>query len=73
MMNKTCKNHKLLIVTERIFCNNPIILLLGFCQGIQGDTNFWVGQQKYVTVALYCIFCSTLLRILFICLYLLLL
>ncbi len=48
-MNKTCKNHKLLLVTELIFCNNPKDnwnILSGFCWRNQSDTDFQVGRQK---------------------------
>jgi len=40
-MNKTYKNHTLLLVAELIFCNNLNgKLLMGFCWGNQGDANF---------------------------------
>jgi len=47
-MNKMFKNHKPLLATELIFCNNPKIcgkFLLGFCWGNQGDANFWVENM----------------------------
>ncbi len=42
MMNKMCKNHKNVFVTELIFSVNPKAkgkILLGFCGGNQGDAN----------------------------------
>lgn len=51
---KMFKNHELFLVTEYIFCINPKTIwkiLLGFCHGNQGDADFKVVQQKYVTPA----------------------
>ncbi len=60
MLNKTCKNHTFQSLhTEFILCNNPKAsgkILLGFCQGNQGDANFRVGlglQKHIITAALY--------------------
>ncbi len=56
MMSETCINHKLLLVTENIFCSNPKAngkILLGFWWGNQGHVNLRIGLQKYVTAALY--------------------
>ncbi len=47
--NTVCKNHKILLATEIVFCNNPKeneTILLVFCQG-----KFQVGQQKYTILA----------------------
>lgn len=46
VMKKTCKNHKLLLLTDFIFCNNPKEkgkILLVFCCGNQVDDHFQVG------------------------------
>ncbi len=51
-MSEACINHKLLLVTENIFCSNPKVLL-GFWGGNQGDVNLRIGLHKYVTAALY--------------------
>jgi len=63
MTNKTYKNHKLLLFTELIFCNNTKAngkILLGFCWGKQGDAIFWVGLQKYIiTAAVDCLYISS--------------
>ncbi len=39
LMNKMCKNHERLLVTELIFCNNPKAKGKSYwiCQGNQGD------------------------------------
>lgn len=59
MMNKVCKNDKLLLVTELFFSNNLKAngkILLGFFRGNQGYTNFRFGLQIYIiTSALYLI------------------
>lgn len=48
LQSKTWKNFKRLLVKGLIFNNKPKIreILLGFCQGTQGDANFWVGLKK---------------------------
>ncbi len=47
-MNKTYKNHKLLLVTELI-----AIIQKSMCRGNQGEANFPDGQQKiFITTAL---------------------
>lgn len=57
LQSKTWKNFKRLLVKGLIFNNKPKIreILLGFCQGTQGDANFWVGLKKihhhYNTIA----------------------
>ncbi len=60
IMNEMCKNHKLLWVTELIFCNNPKAdgkIVLGFSRENQVGANVCVGLQK-------CHHCSALLIIL---------
>lgn len=56
-MNKAYKNHKLLLVTEFIFCDDPNAngnVLLDFCRGKRSDADFRVGLQRYpVPAALY--------------------
>jgi len=54
MMNKTCKNRKLLLTFHVFKASGKIIRV---CQGKQGEgnANFWVGLQKYICpAALYC-------------------
>ncbi len=45
-LNKTCKNHKCLLVTVLIFCPN----LKASPNGLMGGVKFWVGLQKYITL-----------------------
>jgi len=43
IINKKCKHHKPLLVTELLFCNNPEAngkILLRFCRGNQGEPVF---------------------------------
>ncbi len=50
-MNRIGRYHKLLLITEIIFCSNPKavgkILLFSY----QSNVNFWVGLQKYIITA----------------------
>lgn len=69
MMNKKCKNHDLLSVTELIFCNTPKAKRkkqksVGF---LLRDAKFQVGLQKhFITAEIYynfkvhkCFLCAT--------------
>ncbi len=53
MMNKTCKNHKLLLVTELILCNNPKAngkSLLSFWRVNHSDANFGLAYKNTSSV-----------------------
>ncbi len=54
MMNKMCKSHKLLLVTELIFCNNAKAKEKSFWVFVKRTlVNFQIGLQKGTLGALY--------------------